>query len=249
MKTLKRSDVIARLSEYLQIEKFSDYCVNGLQVEGRENISRISTAVSVSERCIREAIRLGSDLLIVHHGMFWKSTQNPFALTGVIRNRLKLLLEADLNLAAYHLPLDAHPEIGNNIQICKALEMNIEGAVDVGWRGTIAEQSGRQLKEKLAAIMPDAPQHLDFGPNPIRSAAVVSGGASRMIEQMSRLNVDAYISGDFEEPVVRLAEELKIHFFAAGHYNTERFGPLALAGYIKSAFGLEADFIDIPNPA
>jgi len=246
---VKCDDILNYLNEYLDICNFSDYCVNGLQVEGDPVVTRITTGVSVSERLFKQANNSGSQLIIVHHGLFWKNTPHPLALTGILRDRVKLLLKNDITLAAYHLPLDAHPEIGNNAQIMKSLGIKTMTPTDIGFWGDYPTQiTISEFAEKLSAILPDVPSHFNFGNKTIRRIAVISGGASTSIEMISKLGVDVFVSGDITEPVVRTAEELHIHFFSAGHYNTECFGPIELARHLNKKFSIPAEFIDVPNP-
>ncbi len=247
---MDRSEILKRLKADLESENFPDYCVNGLQVEGTVDIQKIIVSVSASQALFDEAVKRKANMIIVHHGLFWKNTPHPFHLTGVMYRRVKTLIDRDINLVAFHLPLDAHPELGNNAQILKALDARIEIPMDVGFRGFFPEPlSPAALKAKLEQILPNPPVHYDYGPDTIRSLVVISGGASTMIEKVADQQVDAFISGDQMESVPRLAQELNLHFFSCGHYNTERFGPMALAQHIRDTFQIDCEFIDIPNPA
>jgi len=246
---MKRSEILSYLDEFLGVSDISDYCVNGLQVEGTPEITRIITGVSVSQRLFEAALDTGAELIIVHHGIFWKGTQHPFSLTGVMRNRIKTLLLNDLNLAAYHLPLDAHPRIGNNARIMDSLGLHEKTAFDVGFIGDYAQPIPiGEFISRLVSLLPDPINHLDYGKPVVKRVAVISGGGSGSVEEAASLGADLFLSGEILEPAVRTSEELGIHAISAGHYNSERFGPLALADHLRNSVGIPADFIDIPNP-
>ena len=246
---MDRHTLVNYLDELFQISAFSDYCVNGLQVEGTDDIQNVITAVSVSEQLFHRAISKNADLIIVHHGLFWKNSPNPFYLKSYLKNRVKLLLENDINLVAYHLPMDAHPILGNNAQILKSLGIFEYHPFDVGFWGQfeIAYPS-ENFKVLLDGKLPNPSLHLNFGPDLINRVAVVSGGSSHLVEKLSDQNIDAFITGDLMEQVTRIAEELNVHVFSAGHYNSEVFGPKAIADHLKSEFNISVEFIDIPNP-
>lgn len=246
---IHRDKLIGYTDEFLHIDTFNDVCRNGIQVEGKEDISSVVTAVSASERLFAAAIDLDADLIIVHHGLFWKGTPHPFALKGVMRRRIKQLLDHDINLAAYHLPLDAHPIVGNNIQLIKQLSLENPQEVDVGYWGICKEpRTIHDMQNQMKVIGLTPMLFLSYGPEFIHRVAIVSGGASSMIERMTALNADLFISGDTAEPVVRLAEELGIHYCALGHYNSEKLGPIALGNHLSDEFKIPVQFIDIPCP-
>ncbi|MBN1354835.1 Nif3-like dinuclear metal center hexameric protein [bacterium] len=246
---MKCRDITDHLEAYLRCSDFDDYCVNGIQVEGQTEITRIVTGVSVSQRLFEAARKHEAELIIVHHGLFWKSLGTPFALTGLIRNRVSQLLKNNLNLAAYHLPLDAHPVIGNNARIMDLLGISERHPFDIGFWGEYSKPvSAADFQDRLATILPNPPVRFPFGNQRIRRIAVISGGASRNIEDAADTGADAFVTGEISEQAVRIAEELKINCFAAGHYNTERFGPMALAEYITGTLAVPAIFVDIPNP-
>lgn len=246
---IERDTIINHLAQYLNVDSFNDVCRNGIQVEGQSQVSRIVTGVSASKRLFSSAIDTGAEMIIVHHGLFWKGTLHPFALQGVMKRRIKQLLDHDVTLAAYHLPLDAHPIIGNNIQLASFLGMEAPQAIDVGFIGALpAEESLDQIISALTTRGLAPILSLRNGPDRIRRIAIVSGGASSMIEQMASIRADLFITGDAVEPVVRMSEELGIHFCALGHYNSEKPGPMALSRHIESHFGIPAEFIDVPCP-
>ncbi len=246
---IDRDQIINHLAQYLNVDSFTDVCRNGIQVEGRSDIKKIVTGVSASERLFELAIDAGADMIIVHHGLFWKGSSHPFALQGLMKRRVKLLLDHDVTLAAYHLPLDAHPLIGNNIQLASFIGLENPQAIDVGFIGTIPD--GQDLDQIISSLATQgiAPVlSLRNGPEIIHRIAIVSGGASSMIERMASIRADLFITGDAVEPVVRMSEELGIHFCALGHYNSEKPGPMALSRHIETQFGIPADFIDVPCP-
>ncbi len=244
----RRNEIMDALCEYLGVSDFVDHCVNGIQVEGSGTVTRIVTGVSVSQALFQAAIERNAEMVIVHHGLFWKSFSSPIALTGIMKQRVKLLLDHDMTLAAFHLPLDAHPVIGNNAQIIEKLGYSVDQKFDVGYLFKPDEPlHALALKDRLDGLLADPcrlfgkPDHL------IRTVAVVSGGASHLAEQAARHGADALITGEVSEPAVRAADELGISLFGAGHYNTEQFGPRALAHYITEHLGIPAEFIDVPN--
>lgn len=251
---MKRDHLTQHLNTLLRIDDFSDYCPNGLQVEGSAEIKRIITGVTACQALIDAAIKQQADTLIVHHGYFWKG-ETP-EITGMKKQRLKTLLEHDINLLAYHLPLDAHPSLGNNIQFGTALNIcNIETihlglGPGIGLQGIFTEaKSAENLAEMLEQTLHHKPLHIPAGDaRKIQRLAWCTGSAERGIEAAALAGCDAYISGEISEHTVHMAREMNIHYFAAGHHATERFGVQALAKHLNSEFGLPSDFIDIHNP-
>ncbi len=247
---VKRDVVLDYLDATLDCGSFKDYCVNGLQIEGRPRVERIAVGVSASRRFFEEAARWGADMLVVHHGLFWQNTPHPLALTGVMRNRVAFLLKHDINLAAYHLPLDAHPELGNNAQIMKHLGAEDLVSLDVGFRGRFEPPvDADTLAERVQDMLPSPPIHLRYGPAAVGRIAVVSGSGSHLVEEVAGRGADAFVTGDLAEYAPRVAEELGIHLFAMGHYNSERAGIIALGGRLHSVFDIPVRFFDIENPA
>jgi dinuclear metal center YbgI/SA1388 family protein len=246
---MKRSEILNHLNEFLNVSEIRDYCVNGLQVEGSTEITGIITGVSVSQRLFEVALEKKAEMIIVHHGIFWKGTPHPFALTGIMRDRLKILLTNNINLAAYHLPLDAHPTIGNNAKIMESLGIPKKTTFDVGFMGDYTQPIPiGEFISRLEKILPDPVNHLNYGKQTIKRVAVISGGGSQSVEEAASLGADLFLSGEILEPAVRTSEELGIHVVSAGHYNSERFGPIALADYLRTSVGIPAEFVDIPNP-
>jgi dinuclear metal center YbgI/SA1388 family protein len=247
---MERAILDAYLADYLQVHVFRDYCPNGLQVEGRGEINRIVTGVTASAALIEAAVADGADALIVHHGYFWRG--EDARITGMRRRRLGLLFQHDLNLFAYHLPLDAHPEIGNNATL--ALQLGIQqttrfGEQDIAAMGTLAEGTTvasfmQTISEKLGR----APLVIGDAARPLRRIAWCTGGAQGMFEQAIALGVDAYLSGEISEQTVHLARESGVVYVAAGHHATERYGVQALGAHLAQRFGVAHRFIEIDNP-
>jgi dinuclear metal center YbgI/SA1388 family protein len=250
---ISRNDLIAFLDEYLACATFSDYAPNGLQVEGRPNIQRICTAVTASEDVIQHAIQWKADALIVHHGYFWRG-EDP-VLTGMKRRRIGQLMQHDLNLCAYHLPLDCHYELGNNAcigRILNAQDITRHMAAKVPnilCKGRLeATTSPDDFYQQLTGKFARKPLHIMGRAKRIQNIAWCSGGAQDFIEDAYRLNVDAYISGEISERTYYQAKELGLHYFACGHHATERYGVQALGEFLNNRFALDHQFFDSDNP-
>jgi dinuclear metal center YbgI/SA1388 family protein len=242
-----RNEMINFCEEYLKVSDFSDDCKNGLQVEGVTEVNKIVTGVTFSQKLLEKAVEKQADMIMVHHGLFNKAMGEPVQIKGFVRNRLKMLLENNINLAGFHLPLDAHPEIGNNISLARLFELNDLEAFDIGFMGYLPEETdfdkfNRQVKEKLNTDTYAIPA----GSSKCRRVAVCSGGASPRFLSAAEQGADTYISGDVRENVVREIEETGINFINAGHYNTEKMGIYNLGELIKKKFGVETEFVDIP---
>jgi len=250
------AELVKCTDSYLQISKFDDYCPNGLQVEGVQDISSIVSGVTASQRLIDEAVALGADLVLVHHGYFWKG-ENP-CITGIKRARVATLLEKNISLLAYHLPLDQHPVCGNNARFAAHMGWEIEeaaqsGAVDdtlplVCSTRLDRAMSGQQLAVLLETKLLRAPQHIEVN-KPVQHIAWCTGAAQGYLMQAAKLGVDAFISGEISEQTVHEARESGVHYYAAGHHATERYGVQALGEYLADRFGLHHQFIDSDNPA
>jgi dinuclear metal center YbgI/SA1388 family protein len=240
------------LDELLDPGSFTDYCHNGLQVEGKAQIDKIATAVTASEAAIQAAVDAKADALIVHHGLFWD--RQPVRLTGGMRRRVALLLEHEISLLAYHLPLDAHPEVGNNWSAARDLGLTeltpfgTQGAISLGVQGEFApikvSEWIRQLEEYYTA---EARVALG-GPDEVRTVAIVSGGAHGWIDQAIESGVDCYVTGTCDEPLWHKAHEEGIHFIALGHSATERIGPKKIGDHLGQHFQIAAEFLDLNNP-
>lgn len=241
------TDLLTHLNDYFQIALFSDYCPNGLQVEGKPQVVRVATAVSASENVINQAIDQKADLLIVHHGLFWN--KDPYVITGPKRRKLKLLLESGLNLAAYHLPLDAHQGIGNNWKAARDLGWaDLSAFWGIGVQGKVPNLSQADFQASLEKYYGQKASVVFGGKKTIETCALISGGAYRQLEDAAKAGVDAFVTGNFDEPAWHMAHEEGINFYALGHAATEKVGPKALAQYLKESYGVDAFFIDEPNP-
>lgn len=240
------------LDALLKTSLFSDYCPNGLQVSGKSSISTIVTGVTACQALIDEALRLKADAILVHHGFFWKG-ENP-CIIGMKRNRIAALLGHDINLLAYHLPLDAHPEFGNNIQLAKKLDLipdpisteNPTNLCYLGKREVLL--SGDQFSQFMTERLARLPLYIPGKSREIKKVAWSTGAAQDAIEQALLWEVDAFITGEVSERTVHMARENGLHFYAAGHHATECFGVQALGDHLSQKFGLKAIFINIENP-
>jgi dinuclear metal center YbgI/SA1388 family protein len=238
----------------LDIGQFRDYCPNGLQVEGRSEVTRVVTGVTASQALIEAAAEQQADLLLVHHGYFWKG-EDP-TLTGIKQRRVRALLDQDISLLAYHLPLDAHPELGNNACLAARLGWVEEGRFGDGREGADLVCFGRperavsaaEMAAHIAAVLGREPLLIGAGPVKIETVAWCTGAAQSYLEAAARRGLDAFISGEISEPSVHIAREYGIHYFAAGHHATERYGVQALGEHLAGQFGIQHIFIDIDNP-
>ncbi|ATG74387.1 Nif3-like dinuclear metal center hexameric protein [Zobellella denitrificans] len=243
------------LDRQLNAQAIKDYCPNGLQVEGKSEVRRVVTGVTASQALVDRAVAMGADALLVHHGYFWKGENEQ--IRGMKRRRLKALLGHDINLYAYHLPLDIAPGLGNNAQLAALLGIRQTGplepdnALSVSMRGELdAPLSGDQLAERLRQRLGRPVLHVgEAGPALIRRVGYCTGGGQGFIELAAEQGMDAFISGEVSEQTVHVARELGLHFFAAGHHATERYGIKALGEWLAAEHGLEVSFVDIDNPA
>jgi len=246
--------IVEYCNDLLSIQEFTDYCPNGLQVEGRGEIKKIISGVTACQALIDEAVERKADAILVHHGYFWKNEEA--VITGIKRQRIKRLLENDISLLAYHLPLDAHSELGNNITLAEKLEIGVLGCAGEGtakgllWHGELAAAStGEVFARQIEARLGRKPLHLQAASDKaIHSVGWCTGGAQHYIEEAAAMGLDAYISGEVSEQTFHLARELDIHYFAAGHHATESYGVQALAAHLAGKFGVETEFVDIVNP-
>ena len=247
---MKREKFVNYLDDLLGVKRFSDYCPNGLQVEGRREIRHVVAGVTASQALIDEAILRGADTLLVHHGWFWRG-ENP-RVTGWRKSRLQTLLKHDINLIAYHLPLDAHPELGNNAGLSTMLNCSIDGHFgdqNIGCFGEFLNaKTLSALGEKLTDTLKRAPLIIGNPNAEIRRIAWCSGGAQDYFEAAINQGVDAFLSGEISEPQVHMARESGVAYIAAGHHATERFGIAALAEFISDQLALACEFVEIDNP-
>ena len=234
------------LSEYLNVSNFSDYCPNGLQIEGKSDIGKIIAGVSANQDLIDRAIDEQADALLVHHGFFWKN--ESAVITGIKRNRIKALLDNNINLFAYHLPLDAHPIVGNNIQL--ALRFNIQSPRPIGdtlvWQGEV-DAPLHEVAQSVMNVTSRTP--LVFGPQDkkIKKITWCSGGAQSYIEHAINIGADCFITGEVSEQIPAICKENNIAFISAGHHATERYGVQALAQHLSQEFELDYQYVDIDN--
>lgn len=239
-------------ADFLNISQFQDYCPNGLQVEGCGEVKKIVSGVTACQALIDAAIAANADALLVHHGYFWKGEES--SIVGMKYRRVKALMDANISLLAYHLPLDAHPEVGNNAQLAKRLGLVVEGGLEerepsIGMSGRIDQAiSANEFCQRIESSLSRKPLHIGDGDAKIETIAWCSGGAQGYIQHALALGVDAYLTGEVSEQTVHIARENNIHFFSAGHHATERYGVQALGEHLKLQFSLEHEFIDIPNP-
>lgn len=245
-----RQDITCYIDELLNVSQFSDYCPNGLQVEGRTDITHIVSGVTASQALIEAAIEQQADILLVHHGYFWKG-EEP-CITGLKRERIVRLLENDINLLAYHLPLDAHPELGNNAQLAHKLGLQVEGTAgdtELLWYGSLPiAHTASELAAHIASALGRTPLYIEGGGQPINRVAWCTGAAQGYIEQAAALGVQAFISGEISEQTVHQARELGLDYFSAGHHATERYGVQALGEHLAKHFKIRHTFVDIDNP-
>ncbi len=246
-------DLIQYLDQTLQPEQFRDYCPNGLQVEGRGRIARLVTGVSASQALLDAAVAWGADAILVHHGYFWNG-ESP-RVVGMKRRRLRTLLANDISLLAYHLPLDAHPELGNNACLGRLMGIGTMAPLDpaepsrVGNIGDLPEPlPAAELVRRLEAVTGRSPLHIGDGESMVGTVAWCTGAAQNYIEAAVAAGADLFVTGEASEQTVHVAREEGIHFVAAGHHATERFGVQALGDHLAGHFGLEHRFIDIDNP-
>ncbi|MDO4937498.1 MAG: Nif3-like dinuclear metal center hexameric protein [Sutterellaceae bacterium] len=247
---MELSQILKSVNELLTPEAFHDYAPNGLQVQGKCEVKKIVTGVSACLDLIEAAKAKGADAIFVHHGWFWKR-EDP-RITGVRYGRIASLLKADLSLVAYHLPLDAHPTLGNNALLGQALGFVPQGNfsdADLGWYGTTeSETTVEALSKKLESVLNRAPLAVGNLNRTIRRVAWCTGAAQDMIEDAIDLGVDCFISGEISERTTHIAREAGIVYFACGHHATERFGIRALGNWIAEKHGIEVEFVDIDNP-
>ena len=236
--------------EYLKTGEFSDYCPNGLQVEANSRVEHIVCGVTASQALIEAAIEQGADTILVHHGYFWKGEAQP--ITGIKGRRIASLIRNNINLLAFHLPLDAHPEVGNNVQLAAVMDWQTEsscGEQELVLTGRPAQpQTLQELTEAIEARLDTRALAISAGDHEITRLAWCTGAAQDFIEVAAGQGVDAFISGEVSEPTFHLAREMGVHYIAAGHHATERYGVQALAAEIARRFGISQQFIDIPNP-
>ncbi len=238
-------------NQLLSTSSFEDYCPNGLQVEAGEGVGRLMAGVTACQALIEAAREWRADLLLVHHGYFWKS--EPATLRGIKGRRVRSLFESGISLMAYHLPLDAHPLYGNNSQLAQRLGFSDAAPVDersgLLWQARLATPlTGAELQAHISLALGREPLHIRGRETPIERVGWCTGAAQGYLEQAASLGLDAFISGEISEATVHTAREMGVDYFAAGHHATERYGAQALGRHLAERFGLEYAFVDIDNP-
>ncbi|WP_404342139.1 Nif3-like dinuclear metal center hexameric protein [Vreelandella venusta] len=250
-----RDQLVAACDHQLRAAQFKDFTINGLQIEGREQVRRVMTGVTACQALLDEAVAWQADMVLVHHGYFWKN--EPVAITGMKQRRIKTLLANDISLLAYHLPLDAHAEMGNNAELAKRLGWKVEGCLDgelgegLLWSGRlVAPQTIGELAEQIGRTLSRTPLVVEApSREPVERIAWCTGGAQDMITAAYEAGAQVFVSGEISERTTHLAREMGIHYIAAGHHATERYGVQALGEWLASEFEVEHRFVDIDNPA
>jgi len=242
------------INTFLQIDRFKDYCPNGLQVEGKGEVHSVVTGVTASQALIDIACEKNADAILVHHGYFWSN--EDARIVGIKRNRIATLLQNNISLLAYHLPLDVHPQIGNNVQLGKLLDIQIDGELRSKANkvcGAYGHLNSIMNAESFKKVMDEAlgrkSIHIHAGASDITTIGWCTGAGQGFIDVAAKQNLDAYISGEISEATMHLAREAGIHYFSAGHHATERYGVQALAEHLSKQFGIEHEFVDVDNPA
>ncbi len=245
---MRRTELVEYLHSFLNVDQYQDYAPNGLQVEGRDKIQILVTGVTACQALIDEAVKLSADAVLVHHGYFWKGESLP--VVGMKQKRIKTLLLNNINLLAYHLPLDAHSKLGNNAQLGMLWGVKDvtpqEGLLRLGVLSKAMAVS--EFRKIVSDSLSREVLHLPGGRDCIQKVAWCSGGAQQYIERAAHWGADVYISGEVSEQTTHQAKELGIHYFAAGHHATERLGVRCLGEYLADKFHLEHHYIDVENP-
>jgi dinuclear metal center YbgI/SA1388 family protein len=243
-----RNEIIAFADELLEVHRFPEFAPPGLQVVGTDEVTKIACGVSASVELFERAAAAGAQLVIVHHGLFWRN--EPPIVDRRQRARLEALFRADLTLAAYHLALDAHPVIGNNALLADGLGVEVEGPFgEVGQGGRLREPcTADEFAARVRDLVGREPLVFASGPERIERVAITSGGGGGELLRASREGYDLFLTGEPEEPSLQAARELGVHFVAGGHYATERLGVQALANRLSERFGVEWEFLEVENP-
>ena len=251
---VQRDALLEYIDGLLEPERFRDYAPNGLQVEGTAEVRRLLSGVTASQALLDEAVAWRADAILVHHGYFWKG--EGACVVGMKARRLATLLGHGINLFAYHLPLDAHPELGNNACLGRRLGLRFDGTfetgttVPLGWHGTLPEASSLEdFATAVGEALGRAPVVVRGGGHAVRRVAWCTGAAQGFIDNAADLGVDLYLSGEISEPTVHVARERGLHYLAAGHHATERGGAAALGEHLAARFDLDHRFVDVASPA
>jgi dinuclear metal center YbgI/SA1388 family protein len=244
----QRDAIVSYANELLEVERWPEYGTPGLQVVGSPEVARVVCGVSCSLELFERAADAGAQLVLVHHGLFWRN--EPLVVDRRLRGRLEALFRGDMSLLAYHLALDAHPELGNNARLAAEIGIEREGDFGaVGLGGRLSEPVGIEaFTTRVAHVVEREPLVFAHGPERIERVAVSTGAAGHDLIEAAHEGYDLFLTGEPEEPALHSARELGIHFVAAGHDATERLGVKALAEHLAARFGLEWEFVEIPNP-
>ncbi len=246
---MQRDALSDYLTTFLNVDDYNDYCPNGLQVEGCGDVKRVVTGVSASVELFKRAIAENADTVVVHHGIIWNGQRQLYR--GGYRERVRLLLENNINLYAFHLPLDGHRQVGNNAQLGMLLGLRNTrpfGDQDLGVYGELDDMPQHAFFEKVEQVVERKPLVFSCGPETIHRVGIMSGGAQKEVVEAVARGLDAYVTGEVSEMTLHYVKEERIHFVSAGHYATEKFGVKALGNHIKERFGLAVTFADIVNP-
>lgn len=249
---MQREELTKYLHDYMNVESFKDLGPNGLQVEGCKDIMKIITGVSAGVELFEEALEKRAEAILVHHGVIWNFERPVYK--GGYKKRIKLLLENDINLYAYHLPLDAHPIVGNNIEIAKTLGLSdIEPFGDyngqsIGFQGRLPGREAQDFFSEIKSKINEQALIFPYGPRKINKVGIISGGAQKSVNQAVEAGLDLYLTGEVSEHILHYVKEEGIHFVAAGHHATERFGVKALGAHLQKKFNLNVEYVEIPNP-
>ncbi len=245
--------IVDYCNKILTPEKFKDYCPNGLQVSGSTKITKIVTGVTACQQLLDRAVQANADLILVHHGYFWHGESQP--IVGMKQQRIKTLLVNDINLLAYHLPLDAHAQWGNNVQLAKQMGWKITSGMGdelgqaIALLGEVERAvTGAEFAQQLRQVLGREPLFIQGHSREVKTIAWCTGSAQRYIEEVASYGVDAFISGEISEQTVHLARELGINYYSAGHHATESYGVQALGEHLAETFSVAHQFINIPNP-
>ncbi len=251
---IQRNALLNYFNELLEPHKFNDYCPNGLQIEGKQTINKIVCGVTASKALIDKAIELKADAIFVHHGYFWKNESYP--IVGMKKERIAALIKNDINLFAYHLPLDAHTTFGNNVQLAKKLgletigELNTNTSPNIGIIAQLPSPTDpEEFANHISNILGKPALHINGNQQKIHSIGICTGGAQGFILNAAEQGLDSYLSGEISENTTHIARECHIHYFAAGHHATERYGAQAISEHLSHIYDIEAIFVDIDNPA
>ncbi len=250
---MKLKLLVEYCDKFLEKDQFKDYCPNGLQIEGDENIDAIVTGVTACEALIDAAIQVNAQAIIVHHGYFWKNEAQP--IIGLKGNRIKKLIKNNISLLAYHLPLDAHSIVGNNAQLGQALNIDVQGYFyaaggrDIALHGILNKEIAvEQFTDQISTLLNRNALLIKGDERLIKKVAWCTGGAQNGFEEAISLGADVYISGEVSENTFHLAKESGVNYIAAGHHATERFGVKALGKHLKQQFDVNVDYVEINNP-